>query len=55
MGVFFTVPLFLQLVLGLDALETGVRMLPVSITLFLHRDRFGTGQAVRRAPMVRSG
>lgn len=35
MGVFFTVPLFLQIVLGLDALETGVRMLPASAGLFL--------------------
>ncbi len=34
MGVFFTVPLFLQIVLGLDALETGVRMLPASVGLF---------------------
>jgi EmrB/QacA subfamily drug resistance transporter len=35
MGVFFVVPLYLQLVLGLDALDTGVKMLPVSITMFL--------------------
>ena len=35
MGVFFTIPLYLQLVIGLDALETGIRMLPVSITMFL--------------------
>lgn len=35
MGVFFTIPLYLQLVIGLDALETGVRMLPVSIAMFL--------------------
>ena len=35
MGVFFTVPLFLQIVQGLDALETGVRMLPASIGLFV--------------------
>jgi EmrB/QacA subfamily drug resistance transporter len=35
MGVFFVVPLYLQLVVGLDALETGVRMLPISITMFL--------------------
>ena len=35
MGVFFTVPLYLQLVLGLDALETGLKLLPVSITMFL--------------------
>ncbi len=34
MGVFFTIPLYLQLVLGLDALETGVRMLPVSVAMF---------------------
>ncbi len=35
MGVFFTVPLYLQLVLGLDALETGIKMLPVSVTMFI--------------------
>ena len=35
MGVFFTVPLYLQLVLGLDALETGIKMLPVSIAMFI--------------------
>ena len=35
MGVFFVVPLYLQLVLGLDALETGLKMLPVSIAMFL--------------------
>jgi hypothetical protein len=34
MGVFFVVPLYLQLVLGLDALETGIRMLPVSVAMF---------------------
>ena len=35
MGVFFTIPLYLQLVLGLDALQTGVKMLPTSIVMFL--------------------
>jgi EmrB/QacA subfamily drug resistance transporter len=35
MGVFFVVPLYLQLVLGLDALDTGIKMLPVSVTMFL--------------------
>jgi EmrB/QacA subfamily drug resistance transporter len=35
MGIFFTIPLFLQIVLGLDALETGVRMLPASVGLFV--------------------
>ena len=34
MGVFFVIPLYLQLVLGLTALETGVKMLPISITMF---------------------
>jgi hypothetical protein len=35
MGIFFTVPLFLQVVQGLDAPETGVRMLPASVGLFV--------------------
>ena len=35
MGVFFTIPLYLQLVIGLDALETGLKMLPVSVAMFL--------------------
>jgi MFS family permease len=32
-GVFFVVPLFLSVSLGLSAIETGVRLLPLSITL----------------------
>ncbi len=35
MGAFFVIPLYLQLVLGYDALETGIKMLPVSILMFL--------------------
>ena len=35
MGVFFVIPLYLQLVIGLDALETGVKMLPVSVTMLV--------------------
>jgi MFS family permease len=35
MGIFFTIPLYLQVVLGLDALETGIKMLPVSIMMFI--------------------
>ncbi len=34
-GVFFILPLYLQTVLGLDAFESGVRMLPMSIALFV--------------------
>lgn len=34
-GTFFILPLYLQTVLGLDALQSGIRMLPLSIGLFL--------------------
>lgn len=34
-GLFFTVPLFLSVALGLSAVETGVRILPLSITLLV--------------------
>ena len=61
MGVFFTIPLYLQLVLGLDALETGVRMLPTSIAMFVAAaagSRLSTRYSVRaitRAGLVLSG
>jgi MFS family permease len=32
-GIFFVVPLYLSVCLGLSALETGVRLLPLSVTL----------------------
>jgi len=34
-GLFFAVPLFLSVALGLSAIETGVRLLPLSLTLLL--------------------
>jgi MFS family permease len=34
-GLFFTVPLFLSVALGLSAVETGVRLLPLSVALLL--------------------
>jgi MFS family permease len=34
-GLFFAMPLFLSVALGLSAIETGVRLLPLSITLLL--------------------
>jgi MFS family permease len=34
-GLFFTVPLFLSVVLELSALQTGLRILPLSVTLLL--------------------
>ena len=35
MGIFFTIPLYLQIVQGFDAFETGLRMLPVSVTMLI--------------------
>ena len=34
-GTFFVLPLYLQTVLGLDAFESGLRMLPMSIAIFV--------------------
>ena len=34
-GLFFVVPFFLSVALGLSAIETGVRLLPLSLTLLL--------------------
>ena len=34
-GVFFTIPLFLSVVLGLSAFETGLRLLPLSVALLV--------------------
>jgi MFS family permease len=34
-GLFFSVPLYLSIALGLSAVETGVRLLPLSITLLV--------------------
>jgi hypothetical protein len=35
MGLFFVVPLFLSVALGLSAIQTGARILPLSITLLI--------------------
>ena len=61
MGVFFTIPLYLQLVLGLDALETGLKMLPVSVAMFAASaagSRLSTRYSVRsitRSGLILSG
>jgi len=34
-GLFFMVPVYLQMTLGLDALETGIRIFPLSVSLVL--------------------
>ena len=44
-GTFFVVPLFLSVALGLSAMETGVRLLPMSLTLLL----FAVGRPEARA------
>lgn len=56
MGVFFAIPLYLQVVQGFDALQTGVRMLPTSVALFLTAIA-GSRLASRFAPraIVRAG
>ncbi|CAL9621056.1 Riboflavin transporter RibZ [Streptomyces sp. enrichment culture] len=35
LGLFFVIPLYLQIVQGLNAFETGLRLLPVSVMMFL--------------------
>jgi EmrB/QacA subfamily drug resistance transporter len=56
LGVFFTIPLYLQIVLGYDAFETGVRMLPISIAMFITSSS-GPRLAARWSPrtIVRAG
>jgi EmrB/QacA subfamily drug resistance transporter len=35
LGLFFAIPLYLQVVQGFDAFQTGLRLLPVSVTMFV--------------------
>ncbi|MER7818279.1 MFS transporter [Streptomyces sp. NPDC096153] len=35
LGLFFVIPLYLQVVLGFDAFQTGLRLLPVSLTMLV--------------------
>jgi predicted MFS family arabinose efflux permease len=35
MGIFFVIPLYLQIVQGFNAFDTGVKMLPISVMLFI--------------------
>ena len=55
-AVFFIMPVYLQMTLGLDALETGLRILPLSIALVLG-SIYGAGASSRKTPkrIVRSG
>ena len=49
MGLFFALPVYLQVVLGLDALETGLKLLSMSITMFIAA-LLGPRAAGRRSP-----
>jgi EmrB/QacA subfamily drug resistance transporter len=35
MGVFFTIPLYLSVALGLSAIQTGIKIMPLSVTLLI--------------------
>ena len=49
MGTFFVIPVYLQVVLGLDAFETGKRLLPLSVAMLLFA-LLGPRIAARRSP-----
>jgi MFS family permease len=55
-GLFFMVPVYLQMTLGLDALQTGVRIFPLSLSLILF-SILGTRLATTWSPrrIVRTG
>ena len=49
MGTFFVIPVYLQVVLGLDAFETGKRLLPLSVAMLVFA-LLGPRMAARRSP-----
>jgi predicted MFS family arabinose efflux permease len=51
MGTFFVIPVYLQVVLGLDAFETGKRLLPLSAAMLVFA-LLGPRFAARRSPRV---
>ncbi|HEX6460799.1 MAG TPA: MFS transporter [Thermoleophilaceae bacterium] len=48
-GTFFVLPLYLQLVLGKDALQTGLKILPISVAMVIAA-LVGPGLAARMSP-----
>ena len=48
-GLFFMMPVYLQMTLGLDALETGIRIFPLSVSLILF-SAVGTRLSARWSP-----
>ena len=51
MGTFFVLPVYLQVVLGFDAFETGKRLLPLSVTLLIAA-LAGPKLSARRSPRL---
>lgn len=51
MGTFFVIPVYLQVVLGLDAFETGKRLLPLSVAMLVFA-LLGPKVAARRSPRI---
>ena len=49
MGTFFVIPVYLQVVLGFDAFETGKRLLPLSVAMLVFA-LLGPRIAARRSP-----
>src|SRR6185437_526193 len=57
-GTFFVLPLYLQLVLGKNALETGVKILPISVTMMVAAmmgPRLATKTSPRRVVQIGLG
>jgi MFS family permease len=55
LGTFFVMPVYLQVVLGLDAFETGKRLFPMSVTMFaaaMLGPRLAAGLAPRRVAQI---
>ena len=55
LGTFFVLPVYLQVVLGLDAFETGKRLFPMSVTMFVAAmlgPRLAAGLAPKRVAQV---
>ena len=55
LGTFFVLPVYLQVVLGLDAFETGKRLFPMSVTMFLAAmagPRLAAGLAPKRVAQI---
>ena len=55
LGTFFVLPVYLQVVLGLDAFETGKRLFPMSVTMFVAAmagRRLAAGFAPKRVAQI---